>query len=103
MIKVSVFYANQPGNHFDIDYYCTKHIPMVRQLCGSTLLNAAVEQGVAGATAGAPPPFLAMGHLYFETVDAFQSAFGPHTSEILADVPNYTNIQPIIQVSEGKI
>lgn len=80
MIKVSVFYTNQPGKHFDIDYYCTKRIPMVRQLCGPTLLNAAVEQGVAGATAGAPPSFLAMSHLYFETVDAFQSALA-HTPD----------------------
>ena len=103
MIKVSVFYSNQPGKYFDINYYCTKHIPMVRQFCGPTLLDVAVDHGVAGGAPGSPAPFLAMGHLYFETVDAFQSAFGPHTAQIVADVPNYTNIQPTIQMSEVKI
>jgi hypothetical protein len=33
-------------------------------------------------------------------VDAFQKAFGPHAGEILGDIPNYTNIKPIVQVSE---
>jgi hypothetical protein len=33
-------------------------------------------------------------------VAAFQSGFGPHAEEILADIPNYTNTQPVIQISE---
>lgn len=102
MIKVSVFYAKQPGKHFDIDFYCTKHIPMVRELCGPTLLNVAVDHGVAGGAPDAPASFLATGHLYFETVDAFLSTFGPQTAQIFADIPNYTNIQPV-QISEVKI
>jgi uncharacterized protein (TIGR02118 family) len=44
-----------------------------------------------------------MGHLYFGSVAEFQAAFGPHTTAIMADVPNYTNIQPVIQVSEVKM
>jgi len=67
MIKISVFHSNQPGKHFDINYYCTKYIPMVRQLCGP--LNVAVDHGVAGGAPDSPAPFLAMGHHYFEAVD----------------------------------
>jgi uncharacterized protein (TIGR02118 family) len=44
-----------------------------------------------------------MGHLYFDSVGAFQGAFGPHTKEIMADIPNYTDVQPTIQISEVKI
>src|SRR2546429_1549819 len=49
---------------------------------------------------GAPPAFSAMGHLYFDSVEAFQAAFGPHAGAIMDDIPNYTNVQPTIQVSE---
>jgi uncharacterized protein (TIGR02118 family) len=63
----------------------------------------AVEHGIGGMSPGSAPPFLAMGHLYFESIEAFQSSFGPHTNEIVADVPNYTNVQPAIQVSEVKL
>jgi len=36
-------------------------------------------------------------------VEAFQNAFAPHAAEILADIPNYTTIQPVIQFSEVKM
>jgi uncharacterized protein (TIGR02118 family) len=103
MIKVSVLYPNNEGARFDIDYYCTKHLPMVRQKLGAACKGAAVEQGIAGATPGSRPAFIAMGHLYFDSIQAFQTAFGPHAEAIMADIPNYTDIQPTIQLSDVKI
>ena len=44
-----------------------------------------------------------MGHLTFESVEAFQEAFGPHADKILSDIPNFTNSAPKIQISEIKI
>jgi uncharacterized protein (TIGR02118 family) len=103
MIKVSVFYTNQPGAKFDLDYYCNKHIPLVRQKLGAACKRAAVEWGVCGLTPEASPPYIAMGHLYFDSVGTFRTAFAPHASEIMADVRNYTDIQPVLQISEVKI
>src|SRR6267378_2761679 len=103
MVKVSVFYPNRPGSHFDMSYYCSNHIPMVQRLLGSTLKSIAVEEGIAGAIPGSPPTYLALGHLYFESVDAFVQAWGPQAQEIVGDVPNYTNCEPIIQISTVKI
>jgi uncharacterized protein (TIGR02118 family) len=62
-----------------------------------------VEYGLAGGIPEAPPPFLASGHLYFESVEAFQSAFSPHADKIMADVPRYTNTVPVVQISEVKL
>jgi len=45
MVKVSVFYPNLPGSHFDMSYYCSKHITMVQRLLGPVLKNVAVEEG----------------------------------------------------------
>jgi uncharacterized protein (TIGR02118 family) len=103
MIKVSVFYPNEEGKKFDIEYYCNKHMPMVKQKCGAACKGVAVEQGLGGAEPGSRATYIAMGHLYFDSVEAFQAAFGPHTAEIMGDIPNYTNIQPSIQISEVKM
>jgi uncharacterized protein (TIGR02118 family) len=103
MIKVSVFYPNNEGAKFDMDYYCNQHIPMVRQKLGTACKTAAVEQGLTGAGPGSRPAFIAMGHLYFDSVEAFQTAFGPHAQAIMADIPNYTDIQPTIQISDVKM
>jgi uncharacterized protein (TIGR02118 family) len=103
MIKVSVFYPNNNGSKFNMDYYCKSHIPMVQEKLGAACKGVAVEHGLSGATPGSRPAFVAMGHLYFDTAEAFQTAFGPHAQEIMADIPNYTDIQPTIQVSEVKV
>ena len=103
MIKVTVFYPSDKGTKFDIDYYCKKHMPMVQQKLGSACKKIAVEHGVEGGSPGSKPGFVAMGHIYAESVEAFRAAFGAHAKEIMADIPNYTDIAPTIQISELKL
>jgi uncharacterized protein (TIGR02118 family) len=96
MIKVSVFYPDREGSKFDMNYYCKTHMPMVRQKLGAACKGSAVEQGIGGATPGSRPGFIAMGHLYFDSMEVFQTTFGPHAEAIMADTPNYTDTQPTI-------
>lgn len=103
MIKVSVLYPHTDGASFDMNYYLKNHIPMVQQKLGATCKGVSVEQGLAGGAPQTQPAYTAMGHLLFESVASFQAAFGPHATAIMADIPNYTTIQPIIQISEVKM
>jgi uncharacterized protein (TIGR02118 family) len=103
MIKVSVLYPNGPDVSFDVGYYCDTHVPMVAGLLGDALKGGQVDAGLAGAEEGAAAPFVAMGHLLFETVEDFQDTFGPNAEEIMSDLPNFTNSAPVIQISEVRI
>jgi uncharacterized protein (TIGR02118 family) len=103
MISVSVLYPRQAGSRFDMDYYCSTHIPLCRKLLGAALKGVIVEQGVLGPTPGSDPSYMAIGQLRFDSVDAFQAAFGPAAKDILSDIPNYTNVQPVIQINEIKL
>jgi uncharacterized protein (TIGR02118 family) len=47
MIKVSVLYPNTEGKKFDMEYYCSKHIPMVQQKLGAACKGAAVDAGLS--------------------------------------------------------
>ena len=76
MIKVSVLYPRQDGAKFDMTYYLDNHIPLVKQRLGGALKTITVEQGLAGGAPQSPPPFAVMAQLSFDSVDAFQSAFG---------------------------
>jgi uncharacterized protein (TIGR02118 family) len=100
MLKVSVMYANTPGSKFDHDYYANSHMPMCRRKFGDACKSYTVDKGIAGGAPGAPAPYVAMCHFYFDSIEAFQGAFGPHAKEIMADIPNYTNLAPQIQISE---
>jgi uncharacterized protein (TIGR02118 family) len=100
MIRVSVLYPNTDGNTFSHDYFLGTHMPLVGDRCGDALRKWGVEKGISGAEADAPPPYMASAHLTFDSVDAFNGAFGPHADEILGDIPNYTNATPVMQVGE---
>jgi uncharacterized protein (TIGR02118 family) len=103
LTKVSVLYPNAAGCRFDMIYYLDQHMPMLQQKLGPAFKRMAVEEGVAGAAPGAPATYVAMGHLYFDSIDAFQTAFAPHAQATMADILNYSNTQPTIQISEVRM
>lgn len=103
MIRVSVMYPNDEGAKFDMDYYVNKHMPMVGERCGDACKGMTVDQGLAGGAPGQPATYVALGHLLFDSVEAFQNSFGPHAGEIMGDIPNYTDTTPVIQISEVKL
>jgi uncharacterized protein (TIGR02118 family) len=100
MIKVGVMYPCQAGARFDMDYYRDRHMPMLKALMGEACLYYTVDRGITGARPGSPPVYAAMCHIHCESAEAFNTAFGPHVKAIMADVPNYTDLQPVLQVSE---
>ena len=100
MIKVTILYPNGDGKKFDMEYYSSKHMPMVASLLGDSLKRYEIDKGIGGRTPNDPIPYLAIGYLYFDKLSAFQNSFGPHAEKIRGDVANYTNIQPVVQISE---
>ncbi|HSI56021.1 MAG TPA: EthD family reductase [Ideonella sp.] len=100
MIKVSVFYPHSAGARFDHDYYRDQHMPLVKAKMGEHCKYYTVDKGLAGGMPGSPPVYVGMCHIFCDSVEAFQAGFGPHAKEILADIPNYTDLQPVLQISE---
>ena len=100
MIKVSVMYPNKPGARFDHDYYRDKHMPLVKAKLGDACKSYTVDKGLAGGEPGAPATYVGMCHIFSDTVEAFQAGMAKHGKEILGDIPNYTDIAPVIQISE---
>ena len=100
MIKVSVMYPYTPGSRFDHDYYRDSHMPMLKRLMGDACKSYTIDKGIGGGAPGAPPVYVGMCHVFCDSVEAFQAAFGPHAKEIRGDVANYTDIKPVTQISE---
>ncbi|MGA8180324.1 MAG: EthD family reductase [Desulfobacterales bacterium] len=100
MIRVSILYPQKEGARFDHDYYARKHIPFVRATLGPFgLVRAEVDKGIAGGP-GELSLLVAAAHLIFDSLDQFQEAFASVGDQLMADVPNYTDIVPRVQFSE---
>ena len=100
MVKVSVMYPNVEGATFDHAYYLERHMPLVADRLGTALRRWTVDRGLGGGAPGSPPAFVAACALYFDSIEAFQAGMAAHGASIMADVPNYTDIEPRIEVSE---
>ncbi|MEM8847597.1 MAG: EthD family reductase [Bacteroidota bacterium] len=98
--KISILYPSEEEKHFDMDYYSQKHMPMVASLFGDKLKHYFIDSGVSGRTPDDPVTYVAVGGFYFEKLSDYKEAFGPNAEKIRGDIPNYTNIQPIIQISQ---
>jgi len=103
MIRVSILYPNTAGSRFNLDYYLNTHLPMTEKLLAPQLKSMVVEHGIAGTAPGAPPSYIALCHLEFESVDAFLEAFMPHMAKLTGDIPNYTDVEAVIQFNDIKI
>ena len=103
MIKVSVLYPNGEGKKFDMTYYLGSHMPMVQRLLGSALQGMSVEHGISGEKPESAAPYKAIGHLFFQSLETYRASFAPHAQEIIADIPKYTNSEPLIQIGEVRL
>jgi uncharacterized protein (TIGR02118 family) len=103
MVKVSILYPNDEGKKFDMKYYMDTHMPLVQKLLGAVCTKVEVDQGIAGGTPGSKAPYIAIGHLFFNTVEDFISSFTPNANAIMSDLPNFTDITPVPQINEIKM
>lgn len=100
MIRVSVMYPNSDDATFDFDYYANQHMTLAANCLGDALKSTSIDRGISGAMPGQAAPFIAIGHLTYESLEAFEQAFAPHAKQILGDIVNFTNVQPQVQISE---
>ena len=100
MIILNAIYPATPNARFDADYYRDSHMPMCKRVLGAACTGIAFHAGLSGGAPGSAPPFVAIGTLYFDSLEDFQTAFPPKAAELMADIPNYTDITPVIQISD---
>jgi uncharacterized protein (TIGR02118 family) len=73
---------------------------MVREILGDAVKKIEVFKGL-GAVGGQPPSFTVISHLYFDSMEAFTASLSASNGEkIFQDIPNYTDIEAILQIEE---
>lgn len=100
MVKVQVMYPYTEGARFDHAYYRDRHMPMVKAMLGSVCIYYTVDKGLAGRMPSSPPTFVAMCAFICDSAEAYEAAIQERRAEILDDIANYTDIAPVVQVSE---
>ncbi len=102
MIKISILYPNNKDARFDFDYYLNNHMPLAIKLLSTHAgyKGVSVERGLSGAMPNTEATYLALCHFLFTSTEDFMMAFIPHAAVLQGDMPNYTDIMPIIQIND---
>ena len=103
MITVTVLYKNTDALKFNMNYYLHTHIPLINKLLGAALKGVVVQHGISGAAPGSKPEFLVITQLRFDSVESFQSAFGPHAAAVTGDLPSFCGEPPTIQIRDVRL
>jgi len=96
MHSLTVLYPNKEGATFDFEYYMQKHIPLANGLLGHAFK---VTKGIASAQGG-QPAFVCTARMEIGTIDEFLPVLVLHVGTLTHDIPNYTNVEPVIQFEE---
>ena len=100
MYKVSVMYPNQEGARFDLHYYRTTHMDLVKKhLKPFGLLKTDVEKGISGG-GDQIAPYICIGNLYFESREGYDKGIATVGPILRGDIAKFTDITPIRQISE---
>jgi uncharacterized protein (TIGR02118 family) len=101
MIVIHGIYPNTEGSRFDHDYF-VKHMERAKELHSEYgLVGVTACRGASGIEPESAPPYHTVLSLTFKSPEDLQAAMEANGPELMADIPNYTDVQPIIQVSEA--
>jgi len=100
LFKIAILYPNGEEKTFDMDYYEHKHMPMVAGLLGKNLQFYEIDKGISGRTPSDKLPYVAVGYFYVKDVAEYNKVIAQNREAVINDIKNYTNIQPVIQISE---
>jgi uncharacterized protein (TIGR02118 family) len=99
MIVVSAVYPNNAGSRFDPAYYLESHAAFANRLLRPYGLTALRLTTGSETLDGQAPPFWAIAEMHFESRAALDRAIAECGDALFADVANYTDATPILQIS----
>jgi uncharacterized protein (TIGR02118 family) len=103
MIEIAILYPHAPGRRFDHDYYENTHIPMALDLLGPSVREVIVARGIAPGPPWSDPIYSATCRFLCDSIEAYMQALLPGLSRLQADLVNYSDVEPIIQISEVRV
>ena len=92
MISVVILYKQSDDSTFDMDYYTSKHMPLLADKLGDSCKG----WGVSAPDA----KYHAVAWAMVDSKEAWDAAMAEHGAAIISDVQNYTNSQPQMIIGE---
>ncbi|KAH6679905.1 ethyl tert-butyl ether degradation EthD [Plectosphaerella plurivora] len=100
-VSITVVFPNEADAEYDIDYYITKHMPLIQSRWGKYGVKSWSVTKFGNGVDGSAPLYAFGSTVNWDNHEQIKTAFaGPEVGEIMGDVPNFSNKQPVFLVGE---
>ena len=98
MYILTVTYPKSPDATFDFGYYRTRHLPEVGNAFGPFGMGYASVLRGEQSLDGGDPAYFVIATFSFATEEGARNAIASDAAKaLIADVPNFTNVTPVMQ------
>jgi uncharacterized protein (TIGR02118 family) len=106
MIKITALYRWREGAQFNHDYYHSEHMRIAREALAPHGLLRLESDRVLYPGEPRPGQVVALTNAFFADMQQAQAAAKQTAAALMADIPNYTDIQPesyMAQLNEHRV
>jgi len=96
---INILYPAKDNDAFDFEFYLRRHVPLIKDILGSSLHRLEVRKG-ASAQDGGAPTYTCVISIWIADWPAYEKALAARASELIAEVPLFTKVMPMIQTDE---
>lgn len=98
---LTILYPYGNPDTFNHDYYRDSHLPMIMKLCGTKAISRfELRKGLSSQDGTGAPPYTATINIYIGDQEAFDEAGKLHNQTMIDDVPNFSQVHPVIIPTE---
>ena len=97
---ITILYPAKDNDAFDFDFYLRRHVPLIKDILGPSLHRIEVRKGASGQDPTAAPTYTCVISIWIADWPAYEKAIAARASELIAEVPLFTKVMPLIQVDD---
>ena len=97
---ITVLYPAKDNDAFDFDFYVRRHVPLIKDILGNSLHRVEVRRGATANDGSSAPTYTCVISIWIADWPAYEKAIAARASELIAEVPLFTKVMPLIQTDE---
>ena len=97
---ITVLYPAKDNDSFDFEFYVRRHVPLIQDILGKSLHRIEVRKGASSQDGNGAPTHTCVISIWIADWPAYEKAIAARASELIAEVPLFTKVMPIIQIDD---
>src|SRR5215510_6503712 len=97
---ITVLHPAKDNDAFGFDFYLRQQLPLIKDILGKILHRIEVRKGASSQDGAGPPTYTCVISIWIAVWPAYEKAIAARAPELIAEVPLFTKVMPLIQTDD---